>query len=597
MGNNNNIRIILGSLRYKSASNVDFGVKLPLEQTIKQIVEYDKNIDLDLQQLFDDERQKSTKFRPSSKFLFIFQNAYTGTSTYEPFKNNLFYTNAENDAATECSVGNALWAGFPQYNEFDFIRTDYNQSGYTQPDLSTPPNYHFKFQTSSASSYNWSFYMSYAFENDYNKPLSAVILDKGVKYTFNWNSGDGIPFVVRLTDNGGKGLISFVCPFKHGINAGEFAQLNFNYGTTTGPTNTFQIYSLGDGLFNTEEYIFNILNPGFLGVTFDEGTIGTAKRVIFDTNLTETTSKYYVRRNKIITDPDLSILAKSGFEQNIFTNKKKIERSSLTPNNIRRISTKEGSQSYTLSFNQDIDLLNILDNNKRPVSELFYTVIWKGYFGWFNPLRQGYDFNTPLDPVTRTPSSWWTSSNSLTNLTTNSYINLSPYGINSVGSPYQFINTNLLNIGDTIDGDLCEWNDYEQTEKVMSKISHKLTFNQSNFSVSIFVDEENFYNPGYYYNPLHPIRIRAFSDYIEESESTNTVGVPDYAYFSVNRNLFIWREIYTYGYIDSDGIGIDQPFLNAKHHPFKNIIFRLIPEGTNYRDTSSVTDPITDPCE
>jgi hypothetical protein len=596
MGNNNETRLILGSLRYKSASNVDFGLKVPFVQTTKQIVEYDKNIDLDLQQLFDDERQKSTKFRPSSKFLFIFKNSYTGTSTYEPFRNNLYYVNAEHDAATNCATGNALWNGFPQYNEFDFIRTDYNVTGYTQPDLSTPPNYHLKFQAQSASSYNWTFYMSYAYENDYNKPLSAVLVDKGIKYTINWNSGDGIPFVIRLSEEGGKKVVLFVCPIKHGISVGEYFTLNFSYGTNTGPTDTFQVYSLGDGKFESEEYILNILNPGFLGFTFDEGTIGTLKRVILDTNLIETTSKYYVRKHKILTNPEVAIMTKAAFEQNIFNNNIKIERAALTPNNIRRFSIKEGSQSYTLSFNVDLDLVNLVDNQKRPVSELFYTVLWRGYFGWMNPILQGYEFNLPLDPTTKKPTSWWSSPNSTTNLTNSSYVNLVSYGLNPVGVPYKFIYTDPLSSGDTIDGDLCEWNDYEQTERVISEIYHKITFNQNNFSVSIFIGEDYFY-PGYYYKPLHPIRIRAFSDYIEEGDAKNVLDIPNWAYFSENRNLFIWRDIYTYGYIDSDGIGVDQPFLNGKHHPFKNIIFRLIPEGTNYIDFTSVAEPLIDPCE
>jgi hypothetical protein len=214
-----------------------------------------------------------------------------------------------------------------------------------------------------------------------------------------------------------------------------------------------------------------------------------------------------------------------------------------------------------------------------------------------NETKQGYEFNLPLDPVTRTPTLWWTSPNSDTNLITDSYINLASYGTNPAGVPYNFIYTNTLNSGDTIDGDFCEWNDYEQNERVISNIYHKLTFNQFNFSASIFVDEENYFYPGYYYKPLHSIKIRAFSDYIEESEGTNAEDVPNWAYFSQNRNLFIWRDIYTYGYVDSDGIGVDQPFLNGKHHPFKNIIFRLIPEGTNYRDTTSVADPLIDPCE
>lgn len=597
MGNNKNLRLILGSLRYKSASNVDFGIKIPFVQSTKQLVEYDRTIDLNLQQLFEDERQESTKFRPSCKFTLVFTNSYTGSSTYEPFRNNLYYVNSEFDAGLFCTTGDAVWPGFPQYTEFDFIRDDFDVSGYTAPDLSTPPNFHLRFQQRLAGKYNWHFQMSYASENNFNKRLSAVIFYKNEKYTVNWDSGDGIPFVVILSDEGGKNLVSFVCPMRHGLSPGEFVTLNISYPTTTGPTNTFQVYSLGDGLFGTEEYIFTILNPGFLSGTFDEGSLGTAKRVILDSNLNETTSKYYVRVNKILTNNLDSIVSKAGFEENVFRNISKVEKKSLTPNNIRRISIKEGSKSYTLTFQSDIDIANLVDNNKRPVSELFYTIIWRGFFGWMNPVKYGYEFNLPLDPESKTPTSWWSSANSDSNLQTDSYINISPYGVNPAGVPYSFIYNRTLDVGDTFDGDLCEWNDYEQVERVISNVYHKLTFNQNNFSVSLFVDEENFFHPGYYYNPIFPIRIRAFSDYLEESSATNTEGIPDWAYFSENRNLFVWKDIYTYGYIDSEGIGVDQPFMNGKHHPYRNIIFRIIPEGTNYRDTTSVADPIIDPCE
>jgi hypothetical protein len=313
----------------------------------------------------------------------------------------------------------------------------------------------------------------------------------------------------------------------------------------------------------------------------------------------ETKSKYYVRRHKVLQDDNNVIVTKAGFEKLPFGEERKLELSSITPNQVTRISQKTSSNAYTFTPKRDIDLGKLIDNQKRPVSELFYTIIWKGYFGWMNELRHGYDFNLPLDPVTKTPTSWWSSSNSETNLSSSSYVNLAPYGVNPANVPYNFIYTNPLSSGDTIDGDLCEWNDFEQQERVISNVYHKLTFNQFNFSVSIFVDEQNSFNPGYYYQPLFPIRIRAFSDYLEESETTGVEDIPNWAYFSENRNLFVWRDIYTYGYIDSNGIGVDQPFLNGKHHPFRNIIFRLIPEGTNYilGTLNSVAEPIEDPCE
>ena len=62
---------------------------------------------------------------------------------------------------------------------------------------------------------------------------------------------------------------------------------------------------------------------------------------------------------------------------------------------------------------------------------------------------------------------------------------------------------------------------------------------------------------------------------------------------------FIWRDIYPYGFIDSAGVGVDFPFLNGSHYPFRNLIFRLIPEGpTSISLTSTaVSLPTTDDCE
>ena len=593
MGNNSETRIILGSLRYKSANNVDYALRIPFVQTSKEIVEYDKSIELDLQQLFDDERQKSTLFRPTCKFLYIFKNQYTGSSEYDPFRNSLYYVDSAAQAVLQCSGGTATWDGYPQYSEFDFIRTDYNISGYTLPDTVSTPSYHLKFVPKSASSYNWNFYISYAFENDYEKPLSAIIFDNGVKHTVNWNASDGIPFVIRTTESLGKNLVTFVCAVKHGMSVGESARLSFNYSTSIGTINTFQIYSLGDGKYGSEEYIFNLINPGFLGSTFNQGITGTAKRVVIDSNSPEVVSEYYVRRNKILTSPNDAVMAKSGFELNAFKDTKKKERASQTPNGVGRYSVKEGSQSYTLSFNTDIDLVNLVDNQKRPVSELFYTVIWKGYFGWFNPLKQGWHFNLPLDPILNTPTPWWNGANSNSNLSFSSYTN----GINSAGVPFTFNYTIPPISGDTMDGDFCEWNDYTQTEMVLSNLFHKITFNNDNFTTVITNSNGTYYTPGYYYQPLFPVRVREFSDYIEEGEEQTTTDIPNWASYSENKKTFIWKDLYEYGYVDSDGIGVNFPFLNGKHHPFKNIIFRLIPEGTNYLQLNNVAKPITDPCE
>ncbi len=77
--------------------------------------------------------------------------------------------------------------------------------------------------------------------------------------------------------------------------------------------------------------------------------------------------------------------------------------------------------------------------------------------------------------------------------------------------------------------------------------------------------------------------------------------VPAWAYFSNNLQQWIWREIYTYGYIDSLERGVDYPFLNETHYPFDNLQFRLYPEGASFDITQLypdvVVDPIIDGCE
>ena len=85
MGNRQDIRVILGSLRYKSAPNTTLLFNVPLIQTAKENVEFDRSIDVDLEQVFDDERQNSDIIRPTCKFSLLFQNVYSGFTNYHPF--------------------------------------------------------------------------------------------------------------------------------------------------------------------------------------------------------------------------------------------------------------------------------------------------------------------------------------------------------------------------------------------------------------------------------------------------------------------------------------------------------------------------------
>ena len=109
----NKYTIIPSQLKYQGAPSTDQEVEVSLEQQSQLLTEYDRNSTVSLAQLFDDERQVCSIFRPTFKVTYLYSNTYTGTTTYLPFQYNLYYTTPEESYAS----GN--WRGFPQYYEFD----------------------------------------------------------------------------------------------------------------------------------------------------------------------------------------------------------------------------------------------------------------------------------------------------------------------------------------------------------------------------------------------------------------------------------------------------------------------------------------------
>lgn len=590
-------RIISSTQRYKSAPRTDQFINIPFSQTSKDLVEYDRSVDLNLVNVFEEERQASTIFRPVTKFTMLFENAISGETTYVPYRDNLYYTNAVGNAQNYYYQGNqppfatdqsVPWEGLPQYSEFDFIRTDNSVVGYTQP-----PSNHLNFKSVSATTYNWSHYISYAYANDFTKTLFTVEPDTNI--TWSWVVSNGIPYYIVVGSNTLRNNIVFKTPMKHGLAVGEYVYLSVNYNGNQ----MFQVTSLGDGGSGSDEYIFNIRNVGYTGTTFQTNTQGTFRRVINAANSADTVSQYYIRKHKIITDPNCAVLVNAGFERNIYGDKKKCEIKVLTPNEKQRTSIKEGSRSYTLSFNCDINISGLIDNQNRPLTELFFTTIWRGYFGWTRNMKQGWDFNTFLQ--NKKPQTWWDQSNP------NSNTNIPQGQYNSLVGTGPFFYNQLLSSGDTIDGDFCEWNNFNQLERVISTYQHKIKFNQNWFAI---VDNGlNSSNQiGYFYQPHNPIQIGAFSDYIEEGSSTSVVGIPPYAYYSTTNALFRWRDLYPYGFIDNEGIGIDFPFMNGGHYPYVNTIFRITPEDFNIpsdyaqigkvpQNINTIEDPLVDECE
>ena len=577
--NNETIRIVRGSDRYAGAPDTDLFIQVPIENTKKSIIEGDRTVLLNLEERFDHERQISTKFRIAGKIVNLFDNIVSGkTNNYQPFEDELYLidpTKTVVDALGDVSL--ADWRGYPPYDEFNFFRT------------SGVPG-HIIYRSKSASTYNWSTYLTYPYSNDYNQYMTYTNEENGAKITYQVS--EGVPYVIKNRVVNAKNMLTFYCGYKHNIVEGDYIYLQ----TPINGSNLLEVYSLGDQAFGNDDKVLNVYNYGFTGSTINDDYMGNLKKVINPNNSGETMSKYYVRKHKTLTDVSNVDLTRMAFEQNNFPVKKKLEYSALTPNQVTRISVKDGRGSFGVSFDKDIDIISLMDNLDRPITELFVTIVNKGYMGYFNSppisnptkgLEVGWSFNFLRDSI----DDWWSkiNVNNKDNITNDYYDKQGDNGLN-----IRFYYNKDLPIGTELKGDVCEWNEFNQKETVVSPISHKFSFNPSIFSTNADINLPD----GYTYNPHHSVKLRTYSDYIEVGDKDDVSGVPDYSFFSKYEGQWRWRDIYSYGFVDTGGNGVNYPFLNGEHYPFADILFLQTPLMKNNNVYNNIIfQPIIDNCE
>jgi len=565
---NSDIRIVRGEDRFAGASNTDLLINVNLQGNNKNIIEGERSKILNLEERFNYERQNSSKFRIAGKIVNIFNNIVSGQTSYEPFRNSLYYT----DTLNTLTFGGE-WKGYPQYDEFTFFRTRGIEG-------------HIPFINKSASSYNWVSYVTYASENKTDQNLRQTVNFESGTSVNNFVVSEGVPYYILNTQDRGKNLITFYCGFKHNLSLGDWI---YTKDEINGKR-YFEVYEIGDLYYGNQEKVFSIFNYGFTDPLFGNYATGNFKKVTDINNKEETTSEYYVRCHKVLTKNTHADITKLAYETNPFPVKKQLEYSALTPNNVQRVSIKDGNTTVGFSFDKDIDISSLRDNLDRLLTELFVTILNKGYMGWFNNpyvsnnntgVQVGWELNFLEDEI----DEWWDINNTSNrdDIPNGSYV--------KNGNTFHY-NENL-EIGHKLMGGICEFNKYNQKEVVLSNISHKISYNPQVFDNNSI----NTLPSGYAFNPHYSVPIRVYSDYIELGDENSVDLVPDYAFLSKYEKQWRWRDLYPYGYKDSDGNGLDNPFLNGCHYPFSEILFLLTPMKRNINNSNISFAPINDYCE
>jgi len=586
MSNEKNIRIVKGDERFQGSQDKDESIQLGLLSDRRNYIEGNRNLALNLQDQFEFERDYSNLYRLYGKIDVIYENIISGsciTSNTSNWMDNMYFL----PEYIGCPGGQPCDA-YPPSMLFEFIP----EKRYG-PATST-------FMDVTAYQDNWVTYISYIDSHDSQQDM-RLYYDYTTNEYLNFDSGDGIPFIVSATTVNGNDVLQFVCPVDHGLTTKMYFEIQNNNTITTiggvsllndvtitltinGTVNTtikqiFKVDFLGNGNVGMDSKVFNIimdLTDGIAALGGNTYGMGTFKRIINPDNITETRSEYYVHQHKLITKSNEYVLDRTGFENGIFPKKGRVYKSKRTPPNAGgKTVIKEEFKSYLWNCDKDIDRDEYYDNRNRPITDLYLSIfqtnrngVWDRSGSPFKLCGYGWSWNfTKVGAV-------------------------DPY-VSNLAHPVNILQPNANDgiifpaKGDIFRGAFVEYNPYELEERILSEIGHSLDFRQNKF-----VTDGSIYK----YQPHHRIPIRKLSTSItRESEFEMT---PQYARYLVSEGVHRWRTMLPVGIYEEGGNGVSYPYLNDRHYPYLGIEFLIEPIQIDHTgNTITMLQQFGDVCE
>ena len=566
-------QIILPEKRYEKSPSEDLTLRVDFSETKKLLTNDDRDIVLDLNQLFNEERNDSINYKIFGKMKMVFRNMYSGSTNYVYLKDKLALKGDGSD-------GN--FNGYLPYNEFAFLRNDvYREqttpasvsnmstfSGFTITTTSTESLSHNMITAINASTFNWNFYLSYVYSGDIHYPMKYTL--SGSTTPLSFYSGDGIPF--RINDNGTE--YKLTSPVPHGMNEGEYIIIS-GY--------TFYINTVGDEVYNSEKYVVNILKSQIpSGITIFSQTLVTGKRCLDLNNVSGTTSQYYVHKLKTLTDYNDVNIEKAGFESTIFEDERKLVFVNSSGVDDALV-VRNRMESIIYDFKNTFVLSGLTNNLGYLPTEVYVTSIFRNGNGYFEyPPKVGYKFNFHDS---------WVDSSFNGNISKETSISGHTFTKTDADGTHTFVSGETLSKGSILIGAFVEYNPIEMKERIISESFHKITIPLDIFDYQ--QDDPNVYSGvtstntvGLFYQTHNRIKLRELSPYVETSKDPNIENLPQNAKYFSDEKLWKWRDLYDQGYVDDLGYGVDHPFLNNIHYVNTDINFYLRNElyHTNKKD-------------
>lgn len=558
-----NLELELESNRNKKSLNKDFYQTLNINRS--SMVIPISNIDsvVNTYKVFEDERNKTTKYRLNISITPIISNVLINKLTevrnvsdnsiligderinaiqtinddiynyrlgYDIFDNhfnrvNTFKTgNTLNDftgtttlrdlVSIETSMSNNLiedngWVGLANKSKINENRMFSNRQPCEKIDL-FPTREYLLFKPiiiTGESKDNWDYILTYPYENYIDNKLIT-----------NENGINGIPIKSSeiVSYNGGN-YLNINTIYKHGINPGDVIKIKRIDEINT--NNTYLVYDIGDINKSNKTHSFILDANAYEDLINITGM--TDNRIVKVVNKVD--SEYYIRKFRKLpnftNDPDK--ITVDNINDKILTGNTTFQNEAYQPGFSRSIFN---DSTYQIQYIDDVDINLIKDNLGRPLTEIYFTIIKKNKFsGDEEPNNIFSEVISGIDELTGTTGYYNVRlMNGITNLETplERTITTSGSTINNSGQTNSFL------------GDIIEYNSTTVIETKLDDIYHRFntiqrevtgeTFTYHNLnSDGVFIPTGITLNPskeGYFYKPHYKIQLKNYSEILTQGE-------------------------------------------------------------------------------
>jgi len=528
----------LHSTNSQTSVNTDTFLNVKLEGTERLLPTNDINEVVDTSLVFNNERQATTKYRIIGTIKPIMTNVLFNvdgnhswqTFAQDRFKNDPYgdnFISPDNDVSLEQLTFEESYTKHlkEQNGWFGYFNPEIVTSGACDFTTMEPQKKRFSFYADQTNGKNWELTVTYPWSADTTHFLVSGIT-QGLKV-----------IGVTSSDVGGRDVAMFSTATEHNLVQGD--RVSMSGLSPSSLDGNYRVMRIGTDSGDDKGHYFSLEIP----TTNVVSVIDTRLRRLVNGE----PSTYYIRlfkkvktvndyiNNGIIENDDYEIYP-AAFSHTIFSD-----------------------EVAQFVVNEDIEIKDLKDNLGRPLSEFFVTTI-KTHANYFTPIQVGLEcgfVNGVLD--------WGTAIPNIRRL--------------HDGGLLPFDNPTPLNDNATINdsfyhGDVVEYNRFEQIEHVLAVVGHR--FNTENRVAPQSVSIPLLHKPrqeGYFYYPHKRIKIRDYSNYVEQGDE-NTYGIPDYAE-NLGDGRWLWRDLLDIGVNDGQYKTLNYPFLNGAHYLYNNYCLSL----------------------